>query len=195
MTKDGLLYLSMHLLNITRQIVLILLILNIIDIKVFGQSFALQSFTQSSTYFGITKYTIVQLDWQLDLGNSTIELNNAPNYFFTAGFIQPNIYRYHHNTKPIDYEPKIAIHYNTPTQCIQLSAQESELIIYGVQILNFSGALIYTHKTKISSSRLSFFIPLSNQSSGIYFIQVFYLPENISPIHSFWIKTQKIVMQ
>ncbi len=195
MTKDGLLYLSMHLLNITRQIVLILLILNTIDIKALGQSFALQSFMQSSTYFGLTKQTIVQLDWQLDLGYSTIELNHAPNYFFTEGFIQPTIYRLQHYIKPIDYEPKIAIHYNTPTQSIQLSAQESELIIYGVQIFNFSGALIYTRKTKISSSRLSFFIPLSNQSSGIYFIQVFYLPENISPIHPFWIKTQKILMQ
>ncbi|MEY3619848.1 MAG: hypothetical protein RLZZ391_214 [Bacteroidota bacterium] len=185
----------MHLLNITRQILLILLILNSIDIKVFGQSFALQSFTQSSTYFGLTKHTIVQLDWQLDLGNSTIELNQARGYFFTAGFLQPTIYRHQNNIKPIDYEPKILIHYNVLTQCIQLSAQESELIIYGVHVFNFSGALIYTHKTKISSSRLSFFIPLSNQSSGIYFIQVFYLPENISPIHSFWIKTQKIVRQ
>ncbi len=195
MTKDGLLYLSMHLLNITRQIVLILLILNTIHLKAWGQSFALQSFTQSSTYFGISKHTIVQLDWQLDLGNSTIELNKAPGYFFTAGFIQPTIYRHQHNIKPIDYEPKILIHYNVLTQCIQLSAQESELIIYGVQVFNFSGALIYKCKTKISSSHLSIFIPLSNKSTGIYFIQVFYLPENISPINPFWIKTQKILMQ
>lgn len=185
----------MHLFKQTSLLLLVFIFTNHYNSRLFGQSFALQSFTQSAEYFSSKNYNGVHLEWQLDLGISSISLNQAPKIFFTAGFIQPTIYRHEQNMKPNAFEPKILIRYNEPTQSVALSSKESDLIIYGVRIFNFSGAFLFELKTKIASSHLSISIPISNQSTGIYFVQVLYLPENISSNQQFWIKTQKILKQ
>lgn len=185
----------MHVFQQIRLLLLVFIFTNHYNSRLLGQSFVLESFTQSADYFSSKNYKGVHLEWQLDLGISCISLNQAAEYFFTAGFIQPTIYRHQQNMKPSDFEPKILIRYNEPTQSVALSSKESDLIIYGVQVFNFSGAFLFGLKTKIASSHMSMSIPISNQSTGIYFVQVLYLPENISSNQQFWIKTQKIFKQ
>jgi hypothetical protein len=158
-----------------------------------GQIIDRQSFTQSSSYQTLKQPNLIQLDWQLDLGITAIALNQSPNHFYTAGFIQPNIYRHQEHNKPVDFDPKFLIHYNENDQSIELSSMEADLIIYGLQVYSLTGSKIGTIKTKIASSRLFLSTPLSSLASGIYFIQVYYLPENISSDFQFWIKTQKII--
>lgn len=158
-----------------------------------GQIIDRQSFTQSSSYLFIKQPNLIQIDWQLDIGITAIALNQSPDHFYTAGFIQPNIYRHQQNNKPNHFDPKILIRYNEKSESIVLSSNESDLIIYGFQVFNFLGAKIFSNKTIISSSQLFLSTPISNLSSGVYFIQVNYLPENISSDYQFWIKTQKII--
>lgn len=174
---------------------MVFIVTNHSNSRVFGQSFAIQSFTQSADYYSSNNFNGFHLEWQLDLGMSTISLTQSPEYFFTTGFIQPSIYRHQHNTKPSEFEPKILIRYNENIQSVVLSSKESDLIIYGVHIFNFYGRFLFGIKTKIASSYLSMLIPISNQSSGIYFVQILYLPENISSNQQFWIKTQKLFKQ
>lgn len=159
----------------------------------YGQIIDRQSFTQSSSYQFIQQTNLIQFDWQLDLGITAIALNQSPNHFYTAGFIQPNIYRHQQNKKPSHFDPNILIRYNEKAESIVLSSNESDLIIYGFQVFNFLGAKVFSNKTIISSSTLFLSTPITNLSSGIYFIQVNYLPENISSNFQFWIKTQKII--
>lgn len=185
----------MHVSQQTRLLLVVFIVTNYYNSRIFGQSFALQSFTQSADYYSFNNFSGFHLEWQLDLGMSTISLNQSPEYFFTAGFIQPTIYRHQQNMKPSEFEPKILIRYNEHTQSVALSSKESDLIIYGVHIFNFYGTFLFGIKTKIASSHLSMSIPISNQSAGIYFVQVHYLPENISSNQQFWSKTQKIFKQ
>lgn len=185
----------MHVFQQTKYLLLVFIVTNHSNSRLFGQSFALQSFTQSADYYNSFNFSGFHLEWQLDLGMCTVSLNQSPEYFFTAGFIQPSIHRHQHNMKPIEFEPKILIQYNEPTHSVALSSKESDLIIYGVKVFNFSGMFLFGMKTKIASSHLSMSIPISNQSTGIYFVQVLYLPENISSNQQFWVKTQKIFKQ
>lgn len=185
----------MHIFQQTRLLLLVFIVIYHYNSKLFGQSFALHSFTQSADYYSSNNFSGFHLEWQLDLGMSTISLNQSPEYFFTTGFIQPSIYRHQQNTKPSEFEPKILIRYNEYAQSVVLSSKESDLIIYGVHIFNFYGTFLFGIKTKIASSHLSMSIPISNQSTGIYFVQVYYLPENISSNQQFWSKTQKIFKQ
>lgn len=179
----------------TRRLFLVFVLIIYCHTRLCGQIFDLQSFTQSADYFSSKYYKGVRLEWQLDLGLSTISLNQVPVYFFTAGFIQPTIYRHQQNMKPNAFETKILIQYNEHNQSVALSSKESDLIIYGVQIFNFLGTQLFGLKTKIASSHLTMSIPISNQPIGIYFVQVLYLPENIASNQQFWIKTQKIFKQ
>lgn len=160
-----------------------------------GQIIDRQSFTQSSGFPLMKPPYMIQLDWQLDLGITSIALNQSPNHFYTAGFIQPNIYRHQQIDKPSDFDPAILIRYNEKSESIILSSKESDLIIYGFQVFNFAGARILSIKTTTSSSHLFLSTSISKFPSGVYFIQVYYLPENISSDFQFWIKTQKIVKQ
>lgn len=185
----------MHVFQQKRLLLLVFIFTNHYNSRLLGQSLVLQSFTQSTDYYSSNHFNGIHIEWQLEIGISTISLNQATEYFFTAGFIQPTIYRHQQNMKPSEFEPKILIRYNEPTQSVVLSSKESDLIIYGVQVFNLSGAFLFGLKTKIASSHLSMSIPISNQSTGIYFIQVLYLPENISSNQQFWVKTQKILKQ
>jgi hypothetical protein len=158
-----------------------------------GQIIDRQSFTQSSGFSLMKPPYFIQLDWQLDLGITAIAMDQSPKYFFTAGFVQPTVYRHQQHNKPVDFDPNILIRYNEKSESIVLSSNESDLIIYGFQVFNFVGVKVLSIKTKIASSRLFLSAPLSIPASGIYFIQVYYLPENISSDFQFWIKTQKII--
>jgi hypothetical protein len=183
-----------------RSLIIVSIICSLLIIGAFvctlnGQIIDRQSFTQSSGFLLMKPSYLMQLDWQLDLGITSIALNQSPNHFYTAGFIQPNIYRHQAHNKPVDFDPNIFIQYNEKSGSIVLLSNESDLIIYGFQVYNFVGAKILSIKTKIASSRLFLSTPLSSLASGVYFIQVYYLPENISSDFQFWIKTQKIIKQ
>lgn len=182
---------SLFLLLITYSLIIIGAFVSTLN----GQVIDMQSFTQSSSYQTVKQPNLIQIDWQLDLGISTIVMDQSPKYFFTAGFVQPTIYRHQQHNKPVDFNPKFLIHYNENDQSIELSSMEADLIIYGLQVYSLTGSKIGSIKKKIASSRLFLSTPLSNLASGIYFIQVYYLPENISSDFQFWIKTQKIIKQ
>jgi hypothetical protein len=161
-----------------------------------GQSIALQSFTQSAGY-GLIQSNTIQLDWQLDLGLTTLAWNPSPHYFFTPGFIQPNIYRFSDNNKPSKFDPTILAQFQHNANAILLFSKETDLIFFGYRVFDFSGRLVLATNTKIASSQMHLSIPTPALSNGVYFILIDYLPENIAFTASsmYWIKSLKIIKQ
>lgn len=191
--SDVLLYLKMQL---QFRILFIFFLLTVKGLTLMGQSIALQSFTQAAGYLPIQSKPI-QLDWQLDLGLTTLAWKPSPGFLFTPGFIQPVIYRFSGNNKPPEFDPTISITYNDNAQSFLFISKEADLILLGYQVLDFTGRPLFTAKTKIASSHLALSIPVASLSSGMYCILIYYLPENMASAFSnnYWIKSFKIFKQ
>lgn len=161
-----------------------------------GQATSMQSFTIAAGSFYSNQIDALQIEWRLDLGLTALEMNNAPNYLFTPGFIQPIINRFTNKIEKDKYDPKIQLRYNHSGHKAFLFSNETDLMIYGFQIVDLHGRIIFKDQSMFASSYFNKPLELSNLSTGTYFVFVFYLPESISPIqNNYWMKSLKLLKQ
>lgn len=162
-----------------------------------GQINTFQSFTISAASFNPLKSNANQYEWRLDLGVTSLELNQTKAYFFTAGMLQPNINRFKTINAWKQYDPLIQLRYQAPNHAIVLFSSAPDLIIFGFKLFDSNGRLLKTNATKIASSYLAHPIDLTGYSNGIYYIIVYYLPESIyeQQTSNYWTKTLKLLRQ
>jgi hypothetical protein len=166
-----------------------------ISAQVQGQAIDPLSLTLSAGTYNTKRVDEIQMDWRLDLGATAIELNQSKAYFFTAGYLQPNINRYANFEEWKKADSSIKLYYNHPGSPVTLIATTPDLIIYGFKIFTNSGNLIIADLTKISSSFLSKPIDLSSHPRGVYYVLVYYLPEsiNLNTTNNYWTTTLKLI--
>lgn len=164
---------------------------------VIGQPNSLQSFTTAAGSFYSNQSDALEIDWRLDLGLTAIEMNQAPPYLFTAGFIQPVIHRFTNKNEYENYDPKIQLRYSDGGRHVLLLSTETDLVIYGFQIIDLSGRLVFQNQSRFASSYLRIPIDLTTLTRGLYLVSIFYLPESIFPIDNkqYWIKNIKLLKQ
>lgn len=162
----------------------------------YGQVKVLESFTLSAGSFYSSRFDSMQVDWRLDLGLTAIQMNHAPSYLFTAGFFQPTIDRFTNNKIKEFYDPKIQLLYNDGGHKIFLFSNETDLVIYGFQIFDLYGRLVLKDQSKFASSYLRKSIDLTSLTTGVYFINIFYLPESNQVLqNNYWTKSLKLMKQ
>ena len=165
--------------------------------KLYGQVSTFQSFTISAASYNPSNRISNQYEWRLDLGLTTLELNQTKAYFFTAGMLQPNINRFSTINDWKQYDPGIQLRYHAPGHTIVLISSVPDLIIFGFKIFDSNGRLLKTDATKIASYFLTKPIDMSGYTNGIYYIIVYYLPENIAmnQTNDYWTTTLKLLKQ
>lgn len=161
----------------------------------YGQTNTMAAFTSASYSYNPTNNNENQYEWRLDLGMTSIELNQSSRYFFTVGVLQPNLNRLNTNEAKKNFDPHIKLAYLANSSSIVLFSLAPDALIFGFKIINSNGKLIKTVTTRIASSYLNFRIDLSNQPNGLYFITVYYLPEHIAlnDAKNYCTKTLKIL--
>jgi hypothetical protein len=166
-------------------------------LKIYGQENVVQSFTLAAANYNQSGSIILQFDWRLDLGTTSIQPYQSKDYFFTVGFLQPNSSRFGNVKDWESYDPLFQLRYTTNQQFVMLYAKESDLIIHGFRIYNANGQVILIDNTKTASSFLAKSIHLSLFPKGVYYLLIFYLPETIATNTSqkYWYKTIKILKQ
>jgi hypothetical protein len=76
-----------------------------------------------------------------------------------------------------------------------LYSKEPDLILFGYSIYNLHGQVIISDLTKYRSSYAGKNVDMNGLSSGVYIMQVFYLPEFLSfdNKNNYWIKYIKFI--
>jgi len=160
-----------------------------------GQQLPLQAFSLASNNFVSAQLDGLQMDWRLDLGLTAIPLNQSNAYFFSAGFLQPIINRFTSDGIWEKYNPSIEIKNTFPRDAILLFSKEPDLILFGYKIMNLHGQVLVRDQTKYRSSYAGRYINMNALNSGIYIMQVFYLPEYmmLDGNTNYWVKTIKFI--
>jgi hypothetical protein len=135
------------------------------------------------------------MDWRLDLGLTALPLDQSNAYCFSAGFLQPNVNRFEEDGLWKKFNPSIEIKNTFPGDAIMLFSKEPDLILFGFKIFNLQGQVLLSDQTKYRSSYAGRSINMNAMNSGIYIMQVFYLPEYMMLDHNtnYWVKTIKFI--
>lgn len=160
--------------------IFLLLLLQLSIHSLHGQQLPLQTFSLAADHFVTTQADGLQVDWRLDLGLTAIPLNQSNAYLFSAGFLQPIINRFTSDDIWRNYNPSIEIKNVFPGNSILLFSKEPDLIFFGYTIYNLHGQVIFSDPTKYRSGYAVRYIDLNRLSSGVYIMQVFFLPEFLS---------------
>lgn len=160
-----------------------------------AQTKTVQAFTIAAENYTPPNTKGLQFDWRIDLGSTAIELNQSSTYFFIAGMLQPNINRFANAATWKLRDPEIHLRYNDHSHTLLLFSSAPDLIIYGFTLFDANGRLIKTDVTKTASSCFTKFIDLHLHSQGIYYMLVYYLPDNLSlsDTNNYWTKTLKLI--
>ena len=155
----------------------------------------LQSFCLASETAVIPQRDGFRIDWRLDLGATVIQLDKSHTYHFIAGFLQPNMNRFPIVDEWRKYNPSIELKYNYHGEAIVLVSKEPDLLIYGFKIFDLRGQEVISNQTKYMSSFLAKSIDMRPLASGVYMMQVFYLPElmTLDSKSTYWIKYVKFI--
>jgi hypothetical protein len=161
----------------------------------YGQYLPLQTFSLASDHFMSSKVDGMQMDWRLDLGLNTIQLDQSNHYYFTAGFLQPNVNRFSKDGLEEKYNPSIELRTSARGDAMLLFSKEPDLILFGYKIYTLHGQLIMSDSTKYRSGYQGRPIDINTFSTGVYIMQVFYLPEflTLDNKNNYWIKYIKFV--
>jgi hypothetical protein len=175
--------------------IFLLLLLQLSTHSLHGQQLPLQAFSLASNNFVATQLDGLQVDWRLDLGLTSILLDQSSNYFFSAGFLQPTMNRFANDGIREQYNPSIEIKNTFPGDAIVLFSKEPDLILFGFKIFNLQGQVLVRDQTKYRSSYAGRSINMNAMNRGIYIMQVFYLPEYmmLDGNANYWIKTIKFI--
>ena len=160
-----------------------------------AQQLPLQTLSLASNNFVSTQVDGIQVDWRLDLGLTSILLDQSSNYHFSAGFLQPSINRFTHDVLEGKYNPSIELRTSNRGDAIVLFSKEPDLIFFDCMVYNLYGQVILSDPTKYRSGYAGRKVDINALASGVYFMQVSYLPEFLTFDHktNYWIKTIKFI--
>ena len=183
----------MHYLNTIFIFLLILLQLAFTPSN--AQQLPLQTFSLAADHFITTQVDGLQVDWRLDLGLTTMPLDQSNLYHFSAGFLQPSINRFSKDGLEGKYNPSIELRTSIRGDAMLLFSKEPDLIFFGYTIYNLHGQAILSDPTKYRSGYAGRYIDLNRLSSGVYIMQVFFLPEFLSFDNktNYWMKHIKFI--
>ena len=163
--------------------------------RLHGQQLPLQIFSLASDYFVTKGLDGMQIDWRLDLGVTYMALDQSNQYHFSAGFLQPSINRFTKDGLDGKYHPSIELRTSFRGDAMILFSKEPDLILFGYSIYNLHGQVIISDLTKYRSSYAGKNVDMNGLSSGVYIMQVFYLPESLmfDGNNNYSIKTIKFI--
>jgi hypothetical protein len=161
----------------------------------YGQQLPLQTFSLAADHYVTTLADGLQVDWRLDLGLTTMALDQSNRYHFSAGFLQPSINRFTKDGLEEKYNPSIELRTSVRGDAMMLFSKEPDLILFGYTIYNLHGQVILSDPTKYRSGYAGRYIDMNRLSSGVYIMQLFYLPESISfdNKNNYWVKYIKFI--
>jgi hypothetical protein len=145
-----------------------------------GQQLPIQTFSLAADHFVDAHVDGLQIDWRLDLGLTNLSLSQSNSYHFTAGFLQPTINRFANDALSEKYTPSIEIKNTMRRDAILLFSKEPDLILFGFKIIDLHGRVLVNDQTKYRSSYAGRYIDVNAMNSGVYIMQVLYLPEHLT---------------
>ena len=160
-----------------------------------GQQLPIQTFSLASNNFVAAQVDGLQMDWRLDLGLTALPLDQSNAYCFSAGFLQPNVNRFEEDGLWKKFNPSIEVKNTFRRDAIVLFSKEPDLILFGYKIMNMHGQIIISDQTKYRSSYQGRSIDLHTMSSGVYIMQILYLPEwmTLDGKSNYWVKYIKFI--
>ena len=163
--------------------------------RLHGQQLPLQIFSLASDHFVTSGLDGLQVDWRLDLGLTAMALDQSNQYHFSAGFLQPSVNRFTKDGLDEKYYPSIELRTSFRGDAMILFSKEPDLILFGYSIYNLHGQFIISDLTKYRSGYAGKNVDMNGLSSGVYIMQVFYLPEFLSfdNKNNYWIKYIKFI--
>lgn len=175
--------------------IFLLLQLQLFTYSLYGQQLPLQAFSIAADHFVAAHVDGLQMDWRLDLGLTSMLLDQSNNNHFTAGFLQPTINRFASDALWEKYNPSIEVKNAFSGDAIILFSKEPDLILFGFKIFNLQGQVLVNDQTRYRSSYAGRSINMNVMNSGIYIMQVFYLPEYMmfNGNNNYWVKTIKFI--
>ena len=161
----------------------------------YGQQLPLQTFSLAADYFVTTQADGLQVDWRLDLGLTALALDQSNLYHFSAGFLQPSINRFTKDGLEGKYNPSIELRTSVRGDAFVIFSKEPDLIFFDCKIYNLHGQVILSDPSKYRSGYAGRPIDINVLASGIYIIQVYYLPEFLTFDNktNYWIKSIKFI--
>ena len=174
---------------------LLVILFKLITTQLDGQQLPLQTFSLASDHFLTTQLDGLQVDWRLDLGMTAMALDQSNQYHFSAGFLQPSINRFTTDMLERKYNPSIELRISNRGEAIVVFSKEPDLIFFDCKIYNLHGQVILSDPSKYRSGYAGRPIDINTLASGIYIIQVYYLPEFLTFDNktNYWIKSIKFI--
>jgi hypothetical protein len=174
---------------------LLLILFQLVIPPLYGQQLPLQTFSLAADHFVAAHVDGLQMDWRLDLGLTNLLLDQSNSYHFTAGFLQPSINRFTKDGLEGKYNPSIEIRTSVRGDAIVLYSKEPDLIFFNCKIYNLQGQVLISDPTKHRSGYAGRHIDMNRLSSGVYIMQVFFLPEflSVDNKNNYWMKTIKFI--
>ena len=175
--------------------ILFLILLQLAFSPSYAQQLPLQTFSLAADHFMSTQVDGLQVDWRLDLGLTAMALDQSNHYFFSAGFLQPSIHRFTKDGFERKYNPSIELRTSVRGDAVVLYSKEPDLIFFDCKIYTLHGQIIISDPTKYRSGYAGRSIDINTLSSGVYLLQVFYVPEfpGFDNKNNYWMKTIKFI--
>ena len=173
----------------------LVILFKLITVQLIAQQLPIQTFSLASEHFTTTKLDGLQVDWRLDLGMTAMALDQSNQYHFSAGFLQPSINRFTKDALEGKYHPSIELRTSFRGDAMILFSKEPDLILFGYSIYNLHGQFILSDPTKYRSGYAGKKVDMNGLPSGVYIMQVFYLPESMmfDGNNNYSIKTIKFI--
>lgn len=174
----------------------LLIVLQLYCVQLFSQVLPLQTFSLAAESFVSNQVDGLQIDWRLDLGLTAMPLRHSNAYYFSAGFLQPTINRFPNEGLWEKYNPSIELKNTFRRDGIVLFSKEPDLILFGYNIFDLHGQVIKNDQTKYKSSYAGRTIQINGMASGVYVMQVMYMPEwmTFDNQNNYWTKTIKFII-
>ena len=160
-----------------------------------GQQLPLQTLSLAADSYTPIQMDGLQMDWRLDLGLTAMPLNQSNAYLFSAGFLQPSINHFTKDGLEGKYNPSIELRTSVRGDAFVIFSKEPDLIFFDCKIYNLHGQVILSDPSKYRSGYAGRPIDINVLASGIYIIQVYYLPEFLTFDNktNYWIKSIKFI--
>jgi len=161
----------------------LVILFKLITVQLIAQQLPIQTFSLASEHFTTTKLDGLQVDWRLDLGMTAMALDQSNQYRFTKDGLEGK------------YNPSIELRTSVRGDAFVIFSKEPDLIFFDCKIYNLHGQVILSDPSKYRSGYAGRPIDIHALASGIYIIQVYYLPEFLTFDNktNYWIKSIKFI--
>jgi hypothetical protein len=160
-----------------------------------GQQLSLQTYSLAADQFVTKQLDGLQVDWRLDLGVTAMALDQSKQYHFSAGFLQPSVNRFTQDGLEGKYNPSIELRTSFSGNTIVVFSKEPDLIFFDCKIYNLHGQIVLSDPAKYRSSYIGRRIHINALASGVYIMQLYYLPEFLTFDNktNYWTKSLKFI--